>query len=79
MNKMGTIRTKVSRSHLETRAFLSLTFRSPKASDSLNEGLPIKMIRENFQRKLCFFYDKDSRFNPRLIHKKLFSHWTSTN
>ena len=40
-----------------------------KASDSLNEGLPIKMTREKFQRKRYFFYEKDSRFNPRLIHK----------
>ena len=41
-------------------------------SDSLNEGLPIKMTREKFQRKRYFFYEKDSRFNPRLIHKSSF-------
>ena len=27
------------------------------------------MTRKRFQRKLYFFYEKDSRFNPRLIHK----------
>ena len=51
----------------------------PRTSDSLNEVLPIKMTREKFQRKLYFFYEKDSRFNPRLISTKPFSHWTSTN
>ena len=40
-----------------------------RTSDSLNEGLPIKMTREKFQRKWYFFYEIDSRFNPRLIHK----------
>ena len=43
-----------------------------RTSDSLNEGLPIKMTREKFQRKWYFFYEKDSRFNPRLIHKSRF-------
>ena len=43
-----------------------------RTSDSLNEGLPIKMTREKFQIKLYFFYEKDSRFNPRLIHKSRF-------
>ena len=43
-----------------------------RTSDSLNEGLPIKMTREKFQRKCYFFYEKDSRFNPRLIHKSRF-------
>ena len=45
---------------------------SQRTSDSLNEGLPIKMTREKFQRKRYFFYEKDSRFNPRLIHKSSF-------
>ena len=45
---------------------------SQRTSDSLNEGLPIKMTREKFQRKLYFFYEKDSRFNTRLIHKNRF-------
>ena len=40
-----------------------------RTSDSLNEGLPIKLTREKFQRKRYFFYEKDSRLNPRLIHK----------
>ena len=40
--------------------------------DSLNEGLPIKMTREKFQRKRYFFYEKDSRLNPRLIQKSSF-------
>ena len=43
-----------------------------RTSDSLNEGLPIKMTREKFQRKLYFFYEKDSRFNPQLIPKSSF-------
>ena len=30
------------------------------------------MTREKFQRKQYFFYEKDSRFNPRLIHKSSF-------
>ena len=30
------------------------------------------MAREKFQRKWYFFYEKDSRFNPRLIHKSSF-------
>ena len=42
-----------------------------RTSDSLTEGLPIKMTREKFQRKY-FFNEKDSRFNPRLIHKSRF-------
>ena len=32
----------------------------------------MKMTREKFQRKLYFFYEKDSRSNPRLIHKSCF-------
>ena len=43
-----------------------------RTSDSLNEGLPIKMTREKFKKKWYFFYEKDSRFNPRLIHKSRF-------
>ena len=43
-----------------------------RTSDSLNEGLPLKMTREKFQRKWYFSYEKDSRFNPRLIHKSRF-------
>ena len=30
------------------------------------------MTREKFQRNRYFFCDKDSRFNPRLIHKSSF-------
>ena len=30
------------------------------------------MTREKFQRKLYFFYEKASRFNPRLILKSCF-------
>ena len=30
------------------------------------------MTREMFQRKWYFFYEKDSRFNPRAIHKSSF-------
>ena len=52
--------------------FFSCNLRYQRTSDSLNEGLPIKMTREKFQRKWYFFYEKDSRFNPRLIHKSRF-------
>ena len=45
---------------------------STRTLDSLNEGLPIKMTREKFKKKRYFFYEKDSRFNPRLIHKSSF-------
>ena len=48
------------------------TVYSERTSDSLNEGLPIKMTGEKFQQKWDFFYEKDSRFNPRLIHKSRF-------
>ena len=43
-----------------------------RTSDSLNEGLPIKMIREKFQSKRYFLHDKDSKSNHRLIHKSSF-------
>ena len=43
-----------------------------RTSDSLSEGLPIKMTREKSQRKRYFFYETDSKFNPRLIHKSSF-------
>ena len=52
--------------------FSIFIFKSERASDSFNEGLPIKMTREKFQRKRYFFYEKDSRFNPRLIYKSSF-------
>ena len=48
------------------------SFKMERTSDSINAGLPIKMSREKFQRKRYFFYEKDSRFNPRLIHKSSF-------
>ena len=43
-----------------------------RTSDSLNEGLPIKMTREKFQRNDIFSMKKDSSFNPRIIHKSRF-------
>ena len=48
------------------------TINYQRTSDSLNEGLSIKMTREKFQRKQYFFSEKDSRFNPRLIPKSSF-------
>ena len=48
------------------------TFDGARTLDSLNEGLPIKMNREQLIKKTIFFYEKDSRFNPRLIHKGSF-------
>ena len=56
---------------IEMIKWFSLAARK-RTSDSLNEELPIKMTREKFQRKCYFFYEKDSRFNPRLIHKSRF-------
>ena len=55
-----------------TTILLFLYLNVSRTSDSLNEGLPIKMTRETFQRKRHFFYEKDSWFNPRLIHKSSF-------
>ena len=43
-----------------------------RTSDSLNEGLPMKMSREKFQRNDIFFYEQYSKFNTRLIHKSRF-------
>ena len=50
-------------------AGIGILINPTRTSDSLNEGLPIKMAREKVQRKCYFFYEKDNRFNPRLIHK----------
>ena len=38
-----------------------------RTSDSLNEGLPIKMARKKFHGKRQFFHQKNSRFNARII------------
>ena len=46
----------------------------PRTSDSLNEGLPIEIVREKFQRKY-FFHEKDSRFNSLIISKSILSHY----
>ena len=43
-----------------------------RTSDSLNEGLPIKMAKKQFQRKQCFFHEKDSNFNSRIIRTSVF-------
>ena len=42
-----------------------------RTSDSLNEGLPIKIVREKFQRKR-FLHGIDSRFNSLSICKSVF-------
>ena len=59
-------------SHVTAHMLSCATSKVVRTSDSLNEGLPIKMTREKFQRKWYFFYEKDSRFTPRLIHKSRF-------
>ena len=41
-------------------------------SDSLNEGLPIKMVKEKFQRKCYIFLEKDCNFNSRIIRTNVF-------
>ena len=43
-----------------------------RTSDSLNEGLPIKIARLKFQRKRQFFHQQDSRLNSRIIRKSIF-------
>ena len=48
------------------------TQKSKRTSDSLNEGLPIKIARQQFQRKRLFFHQKDSRLNSRIIRKSIF-------
>ena len=50
-----------------------------ETSDSLIEELHIQMAREKFLRKCYFFHGKDSSFNPRIIRKNVFSHWTSAD
>ena len=42
-----------------------------RTSDSLNEGLPIKIAGQKFQRKRLFFHQKDSRLNSRIIRKSI--------
>ena len=51
-----------------SREFLKLQ----RTSDSFNEGLPIKIARQKFQRKRLFFHQKDSRLNSRIIRKSIF-------
>ena len=65
--------TKYHHSKIGEHNFTAIQWTNiPRTSDSLDEGLPIKMTREEFQRKRYFLYEKDSRFNPRLIHKSRF-------
>ena len=68
MTKASTVFKKINFSEI----FPFKCIRKRRTSDSLNEGLPIKMTREKFQRKRYFLYEKDNRFNPRLIHKRSF-------
>ena len=63
--KVGPPLTKFSRS-----AHGNCKYR--RTSDSLNEGLPIKIARQNFQRKRLFFHQKDSRLNSRIFRKSIF-------
>ena len=53
-------------------AILMLHFIEIRTSDSLNEGLPIKIARQKFHRKRLFFHQKDSRLNSRIIRKRIF-------
>ena len=55
------------RAGIETtrRQIVKLVWKGPRT-------VLMKMTREKFQRKRYFFYEKDSRFNPRLIHKSSF-------
>ena len=50
-----------------------MDFPKPRTSNSLNEGLPIKMVNlRKIQRKLYFLMKKDRRFNTRIIPKNVF-------
>ena len=42
-----------------------------RTSESLNEGLSIKMARKKVKRKRLFFHRKDSRFNNCLSIEKI--------
>ena len=42
-----------------------------RTSDSLNEGLPIKIARQKFLGKRLFFHQKDSRLNSQIICKSI--------
>ena len=64
--------SRITLAHLEPMARVSTIYKLLRTSDSLNEGLPIKMTREKVSKNMIFFYEKDSRFNPRLIHKSGF-------
>ena len=55
-----------------TQFLAQLSRQSQWTSNSLNEGLSIKMARKKFQRKRKFFHQKDSRFNYRIIRKSVF-------
>ena len=41
-------------------------------SDSLNEGLPLKMVIKVSKKMIFFFHEKDSNFNYRIIHTSVF-------
>ena len=69
---LSKLRISAHKHAIEGGRYLNIPKHERRTSDSLNEGLPIKMTREMFQRKRYFFYEKDSRFNPRLIHKSSF-------
>ena len=56
----------------ENATLLEITCTGSRTSDSLNEGLPIKMARKKFQRKRYFSYEKDSRSNSRNIGKSVY-------
>ena len=45
---------------------------SLRTSDSLNEGLPIKMAKKKVSKKIIFFHEKDSNFNSRIIRTSVF-------
>ena len=49
------------------------SYEQARTSDSLNEGLPMKMTREKFQRKQYFFYEKIVGSTLNLSIKAVFS------
>ena len=59
--------------HLQDSAECKAQLGIQRTSDSLNEGLPIKMTREKFQRKRYFFCEKIVALTLELSTKAVFS------
>ena len=49
-----------------------IVFHKHKDLGSLNEGLPIKVVKQKFRRKQYFFLEKDCNFNSGIIRTSVF-------